>query len=217
LYRINGSSLTVYGRCLGTVSYCIPLPTFYQQDTKLDCLHAILSWHWNRQYYGDHYKRNVRNVESFMSYIFRLLYNLLHVFGLKDTETTHLLLCSILNGQIEEFLPNTQDETSRMDPIHAQQILTELESSLACYTFDRLGVMICGKRSLFITQEGHIGVGPFWMQSGDSIFRITGVPLPMVLRKQESQKTYRVIGPASTSGIEPGISWLRCLEKIVLI
>jgi hypothetical protein len=217
LYRINGSSLTVYGRCLGTVSYFIQLPTFYQQDTKLDCLHAILSWHWNRQHYGDHYKRNVRSVESFISYMFRLLYNLSHVFGLKDTETTNLLVWSIFNSQIEDLLPNTRDETSEMDPVHAPQILTEIESSLACYTFDRLGVMICGKRSLFITHEGHIGVGPLWMQSGDSVFRISGVPLPMVLRKQESNKTYRVIGPASASGTESGISWLRCLEKIVLI
>ena len=53
VYHIDGSSLLIRGLCLGSVAYCVRLPEVYSDSTMEDCLHAILSWHWNMQFYGD--------------------------------------------------------------------------------------------------------------------------------------------------------------------
>ena len=61
------------------------------------------------------------------------------------------------------------------------------------------------RRCLFTLSGGHLGTGPEEMREGDQVFRIAGIPTPMVLRSVEDQgDTYKVVGAALVHGVMHG-------------
>ena len=207
VYQVQCKSLAVFGSPIGPITYCVRFPETYHDGANLECLHAILSWHWNMQFQGTRSATTSKRLRSSMSDILRR----------KDDAGWDMYLDQLLTGQTEEEAMVALREVPKVDPDNAQSVLHALRDSVALSVLEQFGRSICGNRLLFITEKGHIGTGPVWMQPGDTLYRISGVPLPMVLRKQDSEETFRVVGPAMVTGTEKGITWLRHLERITLV
>lgn len=57
-------------------------------------------------------------------------------------------------------------------------------------------------RFLFVTTEGHYGMGPRGMTAGDQLMWLRGVAIPMVLRETgEGGNEFQIIGPAVVPGL----------------
>lgn len=60
---------------------------------------------------------------------------------------------------------------------------------------------IIGKRNLFITSAGHVGTGPLATMVGDKTALISGVAVPLILRKEDQAQRSVLIGPSYIFGI----------------
>lgn len=58
---------------------------------------------------------------------------------------------------------------------------------------DPMSILLTGRR-MFRTEAGHVGLGPSFIQPGDSIYAILGCPRLMVLRGNVLKGTYRIVG-----------------------
>jgi hypothetical protein len=61
------------------------------------------------------------------------------------------------------------------------------------------------QRALFTTHGGHIGVGPRWIQSTDSIVIFAGETVPFVVR--EAGEYWTLVGPAYVHGVMKEEKW----------
>ena len=55
-------------------------------------------------------------------------------------------------------------------------------------------IQCCGRRSLFITEDGKFGLGPAETQEGDEIVFFAGAARPFVLRPEQTGEHWRLIG-----------------------
>jgi hypothetical protein len=109
-------------------------------------------------------------------------------------------------------------DSDKMHPSNAGKIWKLLRDGGRESELQALCDLICGNRLLFITEDGEIGTGPVWTKPGDTLHRISGLPLPLILREQDGGEAFRVVGAAMTSHKqEEGFSWLRRLERITLV
>jgi hypothetical protein len=60
---------------------------------------------------------------------------------------------------------------------------------------------IMGKRNLFVTSAGHVGTGPLATMVGDKIALISGVAVPLILRKEDQAQRSILVGPSYIFGI----------------
>ncbi|KAH7074048.1 heterokaryon incompatibility protein-domain-containing protein [Paraphoma chrysanthemicola] len=209
VHELTGTSLTVWGTRIGFVAYCVHLPEVCQPNTMQDCIHAILSWHWNMQYFG---LRSKTTDAACIQSMHRIL-------QLRSLHSSYELLVRILTGGTDHQ-PTIMSklDIDKLHPSNAGQVLTLLRDCDKESELQALCDPICGKRLLFITEDGEIGTGPLWTEPRDTVHRISGLPLPMILRKQDEEDAYRVVGAAMTSHKqEQGFSWLRRLERITLV
>ncbi|KAH7069942.1 heterokaryon incompatibility protein-domain-containing protein [Paraphoma chrysanthemicola] len=208
VHEIAGTSLAVLGTQLGSVAFCVHLPQVSQRNTMEDCLHAILSWHWNMQFFGNRSKTtDTARIRSMQQ-----------ILQLRSMYWWLLLLVQVLTGttQLPKVIPTLNID--KLHPSNAGKIWTLLRGWGWGWQLQALCDPICGKRLLFITEDGEIGTGPLWTEPGDIVHRISGLPLPLILREQDGGETFRVVGAAMTSHKrEEGFSWLRRLERITLV
>jgi hypothetical protein len=170
-----------------------------------DCLHAILSWHWNMQFYGDCSRTADQS----------RMQSMIRILRFKISDIWLAFLARILTDGRQT---NYELGIQMVHPSNAATISKLVQQTYALPLLDICCNSICGKRLLFITEAGHIGTGPLWTKPGDTVHRISRLPLPMVLRKQHQGGVYRVVGAAMTSQeLEKGFSWLRRLECITLV
>lgn len=56
----------------------------------------------------------------------------------------------------------------------------------------------------FITEDGHIGLGPKSTRPGDEICTLLGCQIPMILRKLSHSSSYEIVGETYVRGIMSG-------------
>jgi hypothetical protein len=75
------------------------------------------------------------------------------------------------------------------------------------YLFDRAFRTISSGRCLFVTEEGHLGLGPESLEKGDEVWVLQGARVPFVLRENwdwREEGTYKVVGEAYVHGVMHG-------------
>ena len=73
------------------------------------------------------------------------------------------------------------------------------------------------ERCLFSLSSGLLGSGPLAMEVGDEVFLLKGVPIPMVLRKSETEDAFVIIGAAFVHGLMDGEGDNSAAEIITII
>jgi hypothetical protein len=63
---------------------------------------------------------------------------------------------------------------------------------------------VCAHRSLFVTEKGYIGLGPWNSKKGDKVVVITGGHTPFLLREIPGKDGYRLVGESYVSGLMGG-------------
>ena len=73
------------------------------------------------------------------------------------------------------------------------------------------------RRCLFVLSGGKVGSGPLPMETGDKIYSIAGVPIPMALRRcsGRSSRTFIVIGAALVHGFMRGMPTITKLYRLL--
>jgi hypothetical protein len=206
-YSINGDELTVLGRQLDTVALVVHVPhkTLSQPDSAV--LDAISKWlllvrgpsdlkrgsTWDAEALDLLYlaKQDARNDESSLSQRARLQpwYRDLVVDGLRVGAK-----------------PNDHDDRNDL----------ESEDDIDSIQVD-LQHRICGKRLLFVTQNGRYGTGSLNIQEGDTVHAVSGVPMPLCLRRQANSDVYEIAGPAIMNNDSSDDIWQGRLNRIVLV
>jgi hypothetical protein len=76
---------------------------------------------------------------------------------------------------------------------------------------------ICGQRLLFVTKSGRFGTGSLNIRPGDTVHYISGVPVPLFLRKRALSDEYEVVGPAMVDDNGPDERWQGRFRPTVLV
>ncbi|KAL1633876.1 hypothetical protein SLS58_010932 [Diplodia intermedia] len=81
------------------------------------------------------------------------------------------------------------------------------------------GRLVAARRNLFITSYGYLGSGPHTMVEGDQVALVSGLPVPMILRRAgDGSSGFTVVGPAFVHGLMKGEEWDEDkLQEVVLV
>jgi hypothetical protein len=86
--------------------------------------------------------------------------------------------------------------------------LSAMAENIGPDTFLQIAETITMNRTLFVTMQGHLGLGPVEMQAGDEICVLGGASMPFILRKVVSgdpaDNLYNLIGECYVDGIMNG-------------
>jgi hypothetical protein len=80
--------------------------------------------------------------------------------------------------------------------------LRELKVDGRFERFVEVARMICGRRSLFVTESGHLGLGPDALRIGDVVYALAGAPMLHLLRS--TSVGYRLIGDCFIDSLMDG-------------
>ena len=76
---------------------------------------------------------------------------------------------------------------------------------------------VCIKRTFFLTRNGHIGMGPYFMRPSDTVFNIYGGATPFVLRKT-GKGSFSLVGEAYVHGfVDRTATSFGACESITLV
>jgi len=74
------------------------------------------------------------------------------------------------------------------------------------------------ERCVFVVDSGFVGSGPLSMKIGDEVFLLLGVPVPMVLYREERNRVLMVRGAALVHGLmHAEDSTAKKFEEITLV
>ncbi|CZR66833.1 uncharacterized protein PAC_16734 [Phialocephala subalpina] len=173
-----GSSLSIEGVVVGSLSYASPLVMSFRTGTEIQ--EICRSWMQLSMSEG------IRGHFSF-GYFAEMI-----VGGqMAEKNPVREKIWPGLD-EVRTFLTdlNNLDDPSYLDPEAAGKILYEIRRAI-------------GGRSFFKTGEGHIGVGPPSARLGDRVAVILGCYLPLILRLDElsEEKRFRIVGSCYVPGI----------------
>ncbi|KAK7908657.1 HET-domain-containing protein [Apiospora marii] len=117
--------------------------------------------------------------------------------------------CKIINHHPGLTLKdNPRDERRRLDrpdslvpPRDAaatEHLVTAMESQAA------YGELELSRRRFFVTEQGHMGMGPPALKTGDEVCVLLGGEAPFVLRPVEERGTFRMVGQCYAHGFMDG-------------
>lgn len=109
-----------------------------------------------------------------------------HVPDKEELERSFALLITFLHLKKED-----QTIYHHLNKTQLRDLLTAMNS--ACYG-----------RKIFSTSNGLVGLGDRLTQPGDNICVFRTCKMPLVLRKEPSEKVYKLLGPAYVDGIMYG-------------
>jgi hypothetical protein len=114
-----------------------------------------------------------------------------------------------LSDPTEQRSAITDMKSKWVDPsIHnAERVVKDLKKDAHAHIFHlQVCESLLDKRSLFVTKYGRIGTGQLSIRPGDSIYTISGVPTPVVLRdvrRKGEPDVFSFVGPAIVSPMWP--------------
>lgn len=124
----------------------------------------------------------------------------------------------IMVGYSNEYLRSRKYSSPALhsdDVFRIVDRIRQTSNALTCH--QALMEHFCGKMTLFITRRSRMGAGSIGIENNDTIHRISGVPVPMVLRKQGSAREYEVVCPAQISGKNHQRIWRYKFRRIDLV
>jgi len=75
----------------------------------------------------------------------------------------------------------------------------------------------CRRRTFFVTQDGHMGLGPYFARRDDLVVRFHGAGTPFIIRKRKGG-WYRLVGEAYVHGMmEPEPCWSDSWQLLSLV
>lgn len=99
----------------------------------------------------------------------------------------------LVSAESEETeLSSNDQDTQATDPILTAEDIERLGSNGNADLFLDAAATACGHRAFFRTESGLVGLGPNWLQTGDSVCILFGADVPFVIRPKNGG--YRLIG-----------------------
>jgi hypothetical protein len=121
-------------------------------------------------------------------------------------EVSRVLKAFDQNEQIKSPLPTPEEILESLKPASSEEARSEnslkryLRSPAGFFLFDRAVETIHSGRCVFVTSEGHIGLGPKFLEPQDDIWILHGARVPFILRKPSN----KLVGEAYVHGIMHG-------------
>lgn len=85
-----------------------------------------------------------------------------------------------------DFLGNwSSDVDDRFSRMPEDASMHNFIGNASFVLFVEIARVVCGRRKLFLTPHGHLGLGPETMSKGDAVCVLGGATMPHILRKQE--------------------------------
>ncbi|KAF2807376.1 uncharacterized protein BDZ99DRAFT_478863 [Mytilinidion resinicola] len=197
LLNVDNMTLSVFGCFLDQVTCAIDVLKMDTPNADFGLVVAFLEWMSRAQLLVD--SQFLSSGEEFENVLKQLL-----PVGIQDPPMSNNITkplkawLGIIFGYANEYLPPRKySEQTTPHSDHVFRIFDQIRQvpdALACH--QALVEHMCGKIALFVTKQGRIGAGSIGIKDNDTIHRISGVPLPMVLRKEGFAREYQVVGPA---------------------
>lgn len=216
IFSIDGKILTVWSRKLDTVTSCYQFPdkpsTMLDQDLFYDiCQWVTISSNSSPQ--------EVRqSIEHRLAALFSIvLIDHKTLAAYKSDRIYASVFKELVDCMRNGMLLRLEKDTPMCNPAeYMRDNLQAPEFRKLSTFFVEFLQRVCGRRLAFATRSGRFGSGSLNIKSGDEVHFVSGVPVPLCLRKRESQRGYKVVGPAMMDERGNGEIWKGRFEPLEL-
>jgi hypothetical protein len=142
--------------------------------------------------------------EGFQKWLEFLFANILPIGIGMDKVEALLEEQSSENPKIPPWLPEDMHYLTQSEQWKIMRAIEQNPMAKLFHVHAFLGAI---KKAFFITENGYIGTASHSIAAGDQIVLLFGLRVPIVLRKGDDGRSYRLMGPAFVNGVMYGEVW----------